>query len=178
MRSQEEVRSRERVCSCIAFFSKSTFKPQSLFGVQVRDTLAHQQSRQSWQDAVRRYESAIKEGRTSVCGCCGGLWFAQSVKALSKASLLSNNVTEEVIDTVFHMDPDADEDNFCSTCCTAIKHNNILRLCLRNGLEYPAINPKLERLTRLEERLVAPGHIFQTMWPVGRPDGQFRSKVA
>ncbi|CEP06883.1 hypothetical protein [Parasitella parasitica] len=49
-------------------------------------------------------------------------------------------------------------------------------LCLEHGLRFPDPVPELMALTKLEERSVAPRHVFQSIWTLQGAYGQYRSK--
>lgn len=132
-----------------------------------------------WNSIVSRYQNAINEGPVHVCHSCGGLRYKSSVKAITRDAMRASNVPENVIQSVFHVDRTAQEANFCLTSCTTfIKLRRIPQLCLANGLDYPVIPPVLKTLTRLEERLVAPRHVFQTIYTVMGASWQYRAKGA
>lgn len=42
----------------------------------------------------------------------------------------------------------------------------------------PVIDKEIEDLNRVEERIIAPNHVFQTIWPVMGPHGQYKTKGA
>ncbi|KAG2192542.1 hypothetical protein INT47_011655 [Mucor saturninus] len=52
------------------------------------------------------------------------------------------------------------------------------KLCLNNGFHYAPIPECLSKLNRIEERLVAPRHVFQSLWTVAGQGGQFRHRGA
>lgn len=49
-------------------------------------------------------------------------------------------------------------------------------MALCNGLDFPKIDKEISELNRIEERLLAPRHVFQTLWTVQGPNGQYKSK--
>jgi hypothetical protein len=100
------------------------------------------------------------------------------VKHLTNASLEQKGVSAYIIGMAFSVDGDCTAGYFCVTCINYITKNAIPRLCLQNGLAFPAIPSELSCLTRLEERLIAARHVFQTIWTVMGNHGQYRCKGA
>lgn len=49
-------------------------------------------------------------------------------------------------------------------------------LCLNNGLQYPEVDRCIQSLTKIEERLCAPCHVFQSIWQIWGPQGQHKAK--
>jgi hypothetical protein len=143
---------------------------------QKRNTLAHRDVRKNWETVVKLFEANIKLGPTQICNCCGRLFFPASMKKLSRQQLLLDNKTKEIVNTIFLCSKYSEVAQFCSTCLINIKSGIVPNLCLSNGLNFPEVHPVLKCLTRLEERLVSGTHIFQTIWPVMGPTGQYRSK--
>lgn len=65
---------------------------------------------------------------------------------------------------------------FCDLCRDKIKQNVRPALALADGLDFPETHCCLDDLTRLEERLVAARHVFQSIWTLHGNSGQYRSK--
>ncbi|KAG2192949.1 hypothetical protein INT47_004688 [Mucor saturninus] len=145
-----------------------------------------------WEKSRKKYEKAIKEGPTTVCICCGGLFFLKNVSLLNKDTMLEKWKTDGyVVDAVYWPLDNGVYSNhtnititktgsgkhyFCANCKTSIKNNKIPTIALSNGLNFPAKVPCVSELTRLEERLVAPRHVFQSIWTHKGEHGQFKSK--
>jgi hypothetical protein len=143
---------------------------------QIRNTQQQQQRRDSWSAACATFEINIKSGPTYVCQCCGGLFFKKSCKHVTITSLENSGVSQEVITMAFSVDGNCTAGYVCVTCHGHLKKNKIPRLCLQNGLAFPPIPTQISNLTRLEERLIAGRHVFQTIWTVRGQHGQYRSK--
>ncbi|OBZ80800.1 hypothetical protein A0J61_11151 [Choanephora cucurbitarum] len=118
----------------------------------------------------------IKEGPTVVCVCCGGLWFPGQTKTVTKAFLLSREATEEFIERVFNVETTDQLEEFCDNCSLFVKKKKVPRLCLSNGLKLPEISEEIKRLNRIEERLVAARHVYQSIYTVFGLRGQYKSK--
>ncbi|VDN18611.1 unnamed protein product [Gongylonema pulchrum] len=85
----------------------------------------------------------------------------------------ANEVRRNLVRNVFYLQQ-VKECIFCKACVQSIKCWKQPRYCLSNGLNFPVVDHRLQILTRLEERLVAARHIFQTIWP--SHGGQLRCK--
>jgi hypothetical protein len=66
--------------------------PMRAFKKRERDRLQKSQKNTNESIAIKKFESAIKEGPTFVCVCCGGLFFKRSVKIFNE---------EEYTDKIF-----------------------------------------------------------------------------
>jgi len=128
-----------------------------------------------WQKSVSQYENKIAMSCSHTCNCCGRLWYRDSVKKLDRDVLSERRANEQFLDSVFAMHKNG-KHNFCQTCAISIQNCEIPKLCLNNGLWFPDIDPKISCLNRIEERLVSPCHIFQKIWPVMGPHGQYKGK--
>ncbi|KAG2191489.1 hypothetical protein INT47_013266 [Mucor saturninus] len=145
-----------------------------------------------WEKSRKKYEKAIKEGPTTVCICCGGLFFLKNVSLLNKDTMLEKWKTDGYVVNAVYWRLDnrvysnhtnititktgSGKHYFCANCKTSIKNNKIPTIALSNGLNFPAKVPCVSDLTRLEERLVAPRHVFQSIWTQKGEHGQFKSK--
>ncbi|KAE8748981.1 hypothetical protein FOCC_FOCC004148 [Frankliniella occidentalis] len=69
-----------------------------------------------------------------------------------------------------------EENKFCVACSKEITKGRIPKLALCNGLDFPVVDPTILKLNRVEERLLAPRHVFQTLWTVKGPSGQYKTK--
>ncbi|KAE8739094.1 hypothetical protein FOCC_FOCC015417 [Frankliniella occidentalis] len=67
-------------------------------------------------------------------------------------------------------------EKFCKTCHLHISKQNVPKLALTNGLDFPIVDKILLKLNRLEERLLSARHVFQTLWTVKGPVGQYKTK--
>lgn len=143
----------------------------------VRDTIRHQKQRASWTKTKKTFEKNIRLGFTIPCSSCGRLWPQNSVYKLTKDELIFDGKSKEFVDSVFSYHT-AGEGLFCQTCRKDIKSYLIPRFCLINDLMLPVIDKEIEDLNRVEERIIAPNHVFQTIWPVMGPQGQYKTKGA
>ncbi|OBZ80924.1 hypothetical protein A0J61_11027, partial [Choanephora cucurbitarum] len=125
---------------------------------------------------VQKYQNEIRKGPTVVCVCCGGLWFSDQTKSVTKESLLSRNASQEFIDNVFIFSQQQESDVFCFNCSLDVKKLRTPRLCASNGFEFPEIPEALSCLNRVEERLVLARHVFQSICTVLGLRGQYKSK--
>ena len=66
----------------------------------------------------------------------------------------------------------------CTTCKAAFRSKKLPTIALVHGLHFPEKVECVDRLSRLEERLVAPRHIFQSLWTHKGLHRQYRSKGA
>ena len=66
----------------------------------------------------------------------------------------------------------------CMTCRASLRAKKIPTIALSNGLHFPEKVKCVDRLSRLEEGLVAPRHIFQYLLTHKGLHGQFGSKGA
>ncbi|CEP08567.1 hypothetical protein [Parasitella parasitica] len=102
---------------------------------------------------------------------------------VTKGKLFEWGCSQFVAHKAFQLEP-ADESErvqqerkFCNTCRTTLRMRKTLpTLCLEHGLRFPDPVPELMALTKLEERLVAPRHVFQSIWTLQGAHGQYRSK--
>ncbi|KAI8327074.1 hypothetical protein EDC96DRAFT_580971 [Choanephora cucurbitarum] len=90
--------------------------------------------------------------------------------------LLSREATDELIRLVFNVKNTEYPSKFCDNCSLFVKHEKVPRLCLSNGLKLPEIPEEIKRLKRIEERLVAARHVFQSILTVLGVRGQYKSK--
>ncbi|XP_075170221.1 uncharacterized protein LOC142242518 [Haematobia irritans] len=127
-------------------------------------------------DALRHSERMLSEfslnvrkGPTSICVCCGGLWFPSQVKRLNKNVILATD--PNLIQVFFLCDTIQSEDNnykFCNNCHKIVtKDKRVPNNCLSNGLHFPPIPNELKELTTLEERFVAPRIPFMRIISLG-----------
>ncbi|CAF1499903.1 unnamed protein product [Adineta steineri] len=117
-------------------------------------------------DAMKsNYESKIKEGLTHICSCCGGLWFAYSIREYTVEMLAKKGLKKEFIDTVCYLKHEIIE--LCTTCRKHIMSNKIPNIALSNGLAFYKIPDCLKILTELEERLISPRIPFMVIRTLG-----------
>lgn len=151
------------------------------------------------------YEEAIRCGPTIICFCCTNLYFPKSITVITKDqisewgcetalneqafwALTTGIIRENMVrdDSVTDSNDAPSEERaatvgyrVCLTCRDTLKKNNKLpTIAACNGLSFPTKVGCVDTLTRLEERLVAPRHIFQSLWTHKGIHGQYRSKGA
>ncbi|CAF1419187.1 unnamed protein product [Adineta steineri] len=117
-------------------------------------------------DAMKsNYESNIKEGPTHICSCCGGLWFAYSIREYTIDMLANKGLKTEFINTVCYLKHAIIK--LCATCRKDIMSNKIPNIALSNGLAFCEIPDCLKILTELEERLISPRIPFMVIRTLG-----------
>jgi hypothetical protein len=114
---------------------------------------------------IKEFEVRKKEGPTSVCICCGGLWFQSSTRLVT-SSLHDSELDEKV----FFLKNEF-ESRLCETCYRDYRKGSVPRLALSNGIGFPEIPPILKDLTTLEERMCALRIPFMQIRSLG-VDGQ------
>jgi hypothetical protein len=114
---------------------------------------------------IKEFEAKKKEGPTSICTCCGGLWFQSSTRLLSPS-----HTDSELDKNVFFLKNEY-EPRLCLTCYRDYRKGSVARLALSNGIGFPIIPPILQDLTTLEERLCALRLPFMQIRSLG-VDGQ------
>ncbi|KAG2191173.1 hypothetical protein INT47_007910, partial [Mucor saturninus] len=143
----------------------------------------------AWERVRQKYESLIKKGCTKVCSCCGGLFFRKYCNTKATKEKLRNewNCDESIVEMAFWLVDNSQVNTsnttdanttarFCDLCRDKIKQNIRPDLALADGLDFPETHCCLDDLTRLEERLVAARHVFQSIWTLHGNSGQYRSK--
>lgn len=128
-----------------------------------------------WDKCVEVYENEIREYHRHVCNCCGKLCRKSQLKVLNKSALQQKGFQTKFLKKVFWVKK-SEEGNFCKTCSLYINKGKVPKLCLGNGLDFPQVDEEIQKLNRIEERLLAPRHVFQTLWTVRGATGQYRTK--
>jgi hypothetical protein len=114
---------------------------------------------------IKEFEIRKKEGPTTVCICCGGLWFQSSTRPVT-----SSPHDSELDEKVFFL-KNQFELRLCETCYRDYRKGSVPRLALSNGIGFPKIPSILQDLTTLEERLCALRTPFMQIRSLG-VDGQ------
>lgn len=127
---------------------------------------------------LKEFNTNIKNGPTSICCCCGNTWFPIQTKKIKKSVLISKGATPDFIQKCFNHNRTEDENTFCATCHLDITKLHVPKSCLENGFKYDDIPECLRNLNRIEERLVSPRHVFQSIRTVAGAHGQFRHRGA
>jgi hypothetical protein len=114
---------------------------------------------------LKEFQARKKEGPTSVCACCGGLWFLSSTRLVTRT-----HSSPEFNEKIFFVENEL-ESRLCETCYRDYQKGSVPRLALSNGIAFPEIPPILKDLTALEERLCALRLPFMQIRSLG-VDGQ------
>jgi hypothetical protein len=112
---------------------------------------------------MKEFEAKKKEGPTSVCACCGGLWFQSSTRLVIPTC-------SDFDEKVFFVKTES-VSRLCGTCYRDYRKSSVPRLALSHGIDFPKIPPILRDLTTLEERLCALRLPFMQIRSLG-VDGQ------
>ncbi|KAK3924058.1 Halomucin [Frankliniella fusca] len=129
-------------------------------------------ARKKWLKSVQQYEIEIRQYYSHVCNCCGRIMRESQLKKLDRRTL---KIEDDVIQKVFHVKKE-NVSKFCKTCSSYIKKGKIPRVALCNGLDFPKVDKAISALNRIEERLLAPRHVFQSLWTHQGPNGQLKAK--
>lgn len=89
---------------------------------------------------------------------------------------VDNNKFDEYHNITITRESNGNKNLFCSTCKASLRKNNIPTLALKKGLHFPDKIACVDQLTRLEERLVSPRDVFQSIWPYKGLNGQYKTK--
>ena len=106
----------------------------------------------TFEEAVNKFNEAIKVSCSYVCSSCHQTWFKQSVKTVS--SLSKNIDTPLLLQCLTGYHSVANEEWICNTCINNIRHGKVPRLSVLNGMGFPEQIPEL-KLNSLEERLIS-----------------------
>lgn len=110
--------------------------------------------------------------------CCGRLMFPHQVRKYTKSKLEEQSVDADFIKDIFNVNDEVEMDYFCFTCYGDFKKGKRPRLCMVNGFKVPEMPDVLKSLNRVEKRLVAARHIFQSITKRGDIHAQYRTKGA
>lgn len=89
---------------------------------------------------------------------------------------VDNRKFEDFKNVTIMKDNNPEKHYFCSTCKASIKKNKVPTIALKNGFYFPSKVACIDQLTRLEERLVSPRHVFQSIWSHNGVRGQYKTK--
>ena len=128
--------------------------------------------RNEWAKCEKQFESEIRQYYSHVCNCCGKLMRESQLRLHEKSALKAKT---EILEKVFWISK-TNINKFCKNYCMYIEKSKIPPLALCNGLDFPKIDEKIAKLNRVEERLFAPRHVFQTLWTVQDPNGQYKAQ--
>ncbi|KAK3920087.1 LOW QUALITY PROTEIN: Transcription activator BRG1 [Frankliniella fusca] len=138
------------------------------------ETVAKRKKKQFY-DVQETYENEIRELYSHVCNSCGKICKKNQVKTLKRSTLKQKGFRSKFIKKLFSVE-NSDSEEFCTTCVTYINRGKIPKLSLENGLKFSVVDEDIQKLNRIEERLLAPRHVFQTLWTVNGSTGQFKTK--
>lgn len=113
----------------------------------------------------------VKNGPTTECKCCGCLWFLNQTTNVKKEKI----AFDDDLLMRFLFEDDNVEIRCCKTCAYSLKLKKRPTIALINVLEFPRIPLQITQLNRIEERLVAIRHVFQSIYSIKGNNGQFRS---
>lgn len=122
-------------------------------------------------EIINSFRQIIKLGPTVECFCCGCLWFSDQTKSLNREKI--PHIEIEFLDKVFING--TVEAIFCKTCHASIMAGEMPTIALANGLQFPLVPPQIASLNRVEERLLAVRHVFQSIYSSSGRKGQFKS---
>ena len=125
---------------------------------QQRNTVEHQVRRANVLKLATAYEETVKEGPVYVCVSCGGLFFKRTVKEFNEIKCRSLLNAENYSKSTLAISNVCDEGKrwICITCERYIQSKRLPKIALGNGLQFVTINPLIESLNELEERLISP----------------------
>jgi len=128
--------------------------------------------RNLWLKYQKQYEYQIRQYYSHVCNCCGRLMRESRLKLLDRKQIIGSKI---FLDSVFWIQK-TNISKFCRNCSSYIEKIKVPPLASSNGLDFPKVHEKISKLNRVEERLLAPRHVFQTIWTVQGPNGQYKTK--
>ena len=106
----------------------------------------------SFEEAVDKFNEAIRDSCSYVCSSCNQIWFKQSVKLLSSVSKsIDSSLMTQCI--TGHRSV-GNQEWICNTCSNNLRQGKIPRLSVVNGMSFPEQLPEL-KLNSLEERLIS-----------------------
>ena len=106
----------------------------------------------SFEEAVDKFNEAIKDSCSYVCSCCNQIWFKQSVKLLSSVSKsIDSSLFTQCVKGYRSV---GNQEWICTTCSNNLRQGKIPRLSVVNGMSFPEQLPEL-KLNSLEERLIS-----------------------
>jgi hypothetical protein len=132
---------------------------------QNRDTDARRKKRQSIEYLIKQYLDGIQEGPTSVCTCCGGLFFPRAVKRVDP-----NNISDESFrKQIFNANLKDSNGNYfaCKTCKNGISSGKVPTLALSRGLDFKEVPEVLKVLNDTERSLLSPRLSFLRLKKLG-----------
>lgn len=128
-----------------------------------------------WSKCKEIYEEEIRQLYSHICNSCGKLCKKNQIRSLKLSTLKDKGYNQRFLNKIFFIKK-SDCEEFCKTCISYIQKGNVPKMCLYNGLELPKVHDKISQLNRIEERLLAPRHVFQTLWTMNGGSGQYRTK--
>jgi hypothetical protein len=123
-----------------------------------------------------KYEANVKKGPDVICDCCGRLLFPHQTRHYTKHKLRELGAESEFIEDVFNVQDDFEIENLYSSCYNDIKKKRRPKLCMLKGFKLPELPEAFKSLNRVEERLVAARHVFQSIKKTSDVDSQYRTE--
>jgi hypothetical protein len=169
-RSNSAVRKDEQKCNTAARRTKRSI-PVVREEEQAQNTAARRVKRNEprlWDDVVANFNRAVKEGPTHICRSCDRLFFKESMKSVTRKSLISKGCSEEFLQKVIlsrYLNDVSYE--FCSTCASCIcgKNKKYPRFNINmSQLGFPEIPDVVRNLTSLEEVSCTEDSIHEDFW--------------
>ena len=74
-----------------------------------------------------------------------------------------NLIGPSFVDSLFG---NAEDIRCCKTCIYSLTRKRRPTIAIANGLDYPEIPPEIEGLNKIEERLIAVRHVFQSIYSI------------
>ena len=106
----------------------------------------------SFEEAVDRFEEAIKDSCSYICSSCNQTWFKHSVRLVSSVSKnIESSLLKQCVTGYLSIE---NEEWICNTYIHNLRQGNIPRLSVVNGMKFPHQIPEL-KLNSLEERLIS-----------------------
>lgn len=103
-----------------------------------------------------RFRDSVKDGPLYICVSCTKIFFKHSVQRVDRTKFKHRDVLQTCLTGYKSVD---DKEWVCKTCVGAILLGQIPACSIANGLKFHELADEL-KLTRLEERLVAPRLTF------------------
>lgn len=103
-------------------------------------------TRKPWDEQVKHYQQKIIRGPTWTCCCCGGLFFQEGVKDVSKETIESWKLSDISISHILCLKTQnrCKYAILCINCCENAKSARVPKLALSNGLEFPPLPDELK----------------------------------
>jgi len=132
---------------------------------QNRNTTQRRNKRQSIEYLIKQYLDGIQEGPTSVCTCCGGLFFPRAVKRVDPNNISDDSFRKQIFNANLK---DSNGNYFaCKTCKNGISSGKVPTLALSRGLDFKEVPEVLKALNDTERSLLSPRLSFLRLKKLG-----------